>query len=45
MNTINRYRVGRKFFANLLQAIDVAITMKVNVIDSTTGLIVWRYEK
>ena len=40
--TINRYRVGKRNFADLFAAIECATVFKKNVIDSTTGLIVWR---
>ena len=41
MNTITRYRVGNKFFADLFQAIDYAEKINVNVVNQVTGLIAW----
>lgn len=42
MNTINRYRAGKRSFANLFQAIDHATAIGCDVKDGTTGLTVWR---
>lgn len=42
MNTINRYRAGKKSFASLLAAIDHATAKQCHVIDNTNGQIVWR---
>lgn len=43
MNSINVYKVGKRTFANLLEAIDHAVKTKRNrVTDTRTGLTVWK---
>jgi len=41
MNTINRFKVGRKCYADLFKAIDAATAAGCNVVNNVTGLIVW----